>query len=166
MLADVNTAVTNEVIFTQPISVYQFTGASANTSTYVRTPENKIKIEKYTYENVSGTVISELNNEFTNYRHARTLMFKSDMTKRKEFKLIFSDLYDMLSNRDVNFYDTLLSSINVNSSSMYVLQSLLRLSYTYREQLDYWEPLLKATRNKYLDSEEYNVDMELKGLST
>lgn len=136
------------------------------TSHYIYNSENVnvITIIKHGYETKTTTNINEYAIEYTNYLYAKKLMSKSDMTKRKEFKLIFSDLFDMLSNQDVGLYNSLLARINVSSSSMYVLQSLLRLSYTYRKDLSNWEPLLIATKDKYLNDKEYDVDMELNGL--
>lgn len=169
MLVDTNT-VTPEQFYIQPMATYEIHGLPPTFTEYAYISENvnEIRITKPSYITTSKTStttnINEYEIEYTNYKYAKKLIFKSDMTKRKEFKLIFSDLFDMLSNQDIVLYNSLLAHINVNSSSMYVLQSLLRLSYTYKKELPNWEKLLTETKNKYMHDERYDVDMELNGL--
>jgi len=68
----------------------------------------------------------------------------------------------MLANEDFEIFDEIIKKIKIEKSSLYVLESILRISFKFKENLKNWNYLLIETKERFKGLQ--NIKEELKGL--
>lgn len=85
------------------------------------------------------------------------------MTTRKIFKEHHSRMFDILHSHDFHSYDEMLKKIDISRASEYVLISVLRLAFSYRDKIENFKPFLEQTRQELINRG-FDAEEELRGL--